>query len=227
MISNTTGIRPSQFHFTPLPLLLGHAPFSRQILLSQRPGFTTRASLFCHHQNPKTFPASSQFWFTGLVYTVFKIAGHTPNPALSFSASGSSVVLLAVGFYYTLYDSKWKSINSMFLGLYSLATTVLFGRDLAILNGKAMLASGAATLAIVVSVTKLAFWEPEKKPMALEFRPLFIMLTLPVQIIAGCIQIWAPGPISTAIYHGITIISLSNIVFHQSKRLLKVSDEND
>lgn len=40
-----------------------------------------------------------------------------------------------------------------------------------------MLASGAATLAIVVSVTKLAFWEPEKKPMALEFHPLFIMLT--------------------------------------------------
>lgn len=52
-----------------------------------------------------------------------------------------------------------------------------------------MLASGAATLAIVVSVTKLAFWEPEKKPMALEFRPLFIMLTLPVQIIAGFIQV--------------------------------------
>lgn len=46
-------------------------------------------------------------------------------------------------------------------------------------------------------------------------------------MVVVCMQIWAPGPISTAIYHGITIISLSNIVFHQSKRLLKVSYEND
>lgn len=48
-----------------------------------------------------------------------------------------------------------------------------------------------------------------------------------MDMVVVCMQIWAPGPISTAIYHGITIISLSNIVFHQSKRLLKVSYEND
>ena len=89
MISNTTGIRPSQFHFTLLPLLLGHAPFSRQILLSQRPGFTTRASLFCHHQNPKTFPAS----FPQKIITSIQERKSSTNPAATPVAVKDEVVL--------------------------------------------------------------------------------------------------------------------------------------
>lgn len=152
MLSNPTRIRPSQLLLTPSPPHFSYVPSSRPVLLSLRPGFTTRACLFCHHQNPKTFAASfpkkitastqeprsssyntaatttavedvedltknekkkedkelrwdfikkvyknlaAQFLFTGLVYAVFRMAGHTPNPALAFN--GSSDLLFFLG----------------------------------------------------------------------------------------------------------------------------------